>query len=92
MTQLLHPTPFPASKQLLCTDRFITSRSTSTELYNNYDTKSEIFSQATSNTHLDKMGNHSQLLDDNNQENAQAQNLTYQTDENQRMYTTLLQN
>jgi hypothetical protein len=41
---------------------------------------------------MDKMGTHSQLLDDSNNENSQSTNLAYQSDENQRMYTTLLQN
>lgn len=63
--------PTQGNRSNHCTDRFITSRTTNTELYNNYDTKSEIFSQASQNTQLDKMGNHSQLLDDQNNENSQ---------------------
>jgi hypothetical protein len=37
-------------------DRFISKRSGASELYNNYDTKSEIFSQSSQMNQLDKLG------------------------------------
>lgn len=63
-------------------------------MYNNFDTKAEIFSQNSHVNLLDKLGTHQQQTDDNtnnNQENMQNMN-AMQADENQRMYTTLLQN
>jgi len=70
MTQIINTFTSPGCKPSLCADRFITSRSINTELFNNYDTKSEIFAQASQNTQMDKMGNHSQLLEDTNNENS----------------------
>jgi hypothetical protein len=72
-------------------DRFISQRATHFDLSNTYEAKSEIFSQQWQQNQIDKMGNHSILLEENN-ENLSQQQLHQQYDENQRMYTTLLQN
>jgi hypothetical protein len=75
-----------------CGDRFISHRNCSQEMFNNYDTKSEIFSQNSQINLLDKLGSHtSQIMEENNENNMNQSN-SMQGDENQRMYTTLLQN
>lgn len=77
-------------------DRFISTRTVDNEPYSNFDTKSEIFSLSSQTNLMDKLGNSSTLRNEeyfsygNNQENQGS--CSAQTDENQRMYTTLLQN
>lgn len=41
-------------------DRYICARTTSSEMYSNFDTKSEIFSQSSQINLLDKLGSHPQ--------------------------------
>ena len=43
-------------------DRFISKRTGDSELYNNYDTKSEIFSLSASMNMFDKLGGNSQAV------------------------------
>ena len=55
----------------LFADRYISSRACSTELFNNYDTKSEIFAQYSQVNQVDKLGSHPQMPEENN-ENSQS--------------------
>lgn len=76
-------------QRILHADRFISARACSTELFSNYDAKSEIFSLNNSLTNLDKLGGSVPSMEENNENNANYTGAT-QHDENYRMYTTLL--
>lgn len=72
-------------------DRFISNRGGSSEVSNHYDTKAEIFSQSNYVSLSDKLGSHPQQNEENN-ENLSNQSNSLTSDENSRMYSTLLQN